>query len=158
MVDAYGNEHMIMTFYVQGRPPGSAAASDEPSESSFLDSTTEWVQEKFAALSELTFDDSIAWTQERANSAWERAVRAFKYASGAPLPPPKLPSLPAQDVTEGERKEESAWNLGAVFGALKGSKGSMVEAAPKPDGRVWTDGEVHADFIRVSGAFLERNI
>ncbi|KAF8225845.1 hypothetical protein L208DRAFT_1304761 [Tricholoma matsutake] len=144
MIDAYGQEHMIMTFYVQGRPPGI----DVPqSESSFFQSMTEWAKDKISVLSELTLDESIAWTQEHTATLVDRTKRLFKYLSGAPPPPPPLPTLPS-NAMEQRKSENSAWNFAGMFSSLKGSRGGQAESKPPSDGRVFTDGQVHASLIR----------
>jgi import inner membrane translocase subunit TIM21 len=146
MVDAYGQEHMIMTFYVQGRPPGN----DVPqSDSSYFHSATEWASDKISSLSELTLDESMAWTREHTAVLWDRTKRLFKYLSGAPLPPPPLPTLPSNSIEQRGSEENSAWNFAGMFSSLKWSK-SQGESMPPSDGRVFTDGQVHASFIRVS--------
>ncbi|RDB29657.1 Mitochondrial import inner membrane translocase subunit tim21 [Hypsizygus marmoreus] len=145
MVDAYGQEHMIMTFYVQGRPPGSDSSH---SESSYLGTASEWVQDKVSGLSELTLDESITWTQEHAHDVWERTKRLFKYLSGAPEPVTPLPPYPSTTAEKPKSEEQSAWSFTGMFSALKRSKGGHTEPKQGPDGRVFTDGQVHADFIR----------
>jgi mitochondrial import inner membrane translocase subunit TIM21 len=146
MVDAYGQEHMIMSFYVEGRPPGNDVSQ---SESSFLHSTTEWAKDKISVLSELTLDESITWTQDRTARLWDRMKRLFKYLSGAPLPPPLLPTFPSNSTEARKSEENSAWNFAGMFSSLKGSRGGQAEPKPPSDGRVFTDGQVHASFIRV---------
>ncbi|KAF5377519.1 hypothetical protein D9615_005136 [Tricholomella constricta] len=145
MVDAYGQEHMIMTFYVQGRPPGSDAPA---SEASYLETATEWTQDKITSLSDLTLDESITWTKEQANNAWDKTVRLFKYLSGAPLPPPSLPPYPSNTPEQQKSEESSAWSFAGMFSTLKGSRGGPSEPKHVPDGQVYTDGQVHANFIR----------
>jgi len=136
-----------MTFYVQGRPPGG----DVPqSESSYLHSAMEWAKDRISVLSELTLDESITWTQDRAATLWDRTRRLLKYLSGAPLPPSPLPTLPSNSVDQRKSEENSAWSFAGMFSSLKGSRGGQAEHKPPSDGRVFTDGQVHASFIRVS--------
>ena len=146
MVDAYGQEHMIMTFYIQGRPPGN----DTPqSDSSFFHSVTEWANDKISNLSELTLDESIAWTQERTATLWDRTKRLFKYLSGSPLPTPPLPTVPSNSMDQRKSEENSVWNFAGMFSSLKGSREGQAEPMPPSDGRTFMDGQVHASFIRV---------
>ena len=145
MVDAYGQEHMIMTFYVQGRPPGSDVSQ---SDSSFFHSATEWANDRISSLSELTLDESIAWTQERAATLWNRTKRLFKYLSGSPLPPLPLPTIPSNSMDRRKREENTSWNFAGMFSSLKGSRGGQAEPI-LPSDRTFTDGQVHASFIRV---------
>ncbi|KAG5654048.1 hypothetical protein H0H81_008064 [Sphagnurus paluster] len=147
MVDANGQEHMIMTFYVQGRPPGSDAP---PSEASYLETVSDWAQDKVSVLSDVTLEESITWTKDQANNLAERAVRLFKYLSGAPIPPPSLPTNPGVTPETRKNEETSAWSFAGMFSALKGSRGGTAEVKHAPDGRIYTDGQVHANLIRVS--------
>jgi mitochondrial import inner membrane translocase subunit TIM21 len=131
---------------VQGRPLGN-----EPQlESSLLHSTTEWANDKILVLSELTLDESIAWTREHTARLWTRMKRLFKYLSGVPLPPPPLPTPPSNSIEERKGRENSAWNFAGMFSSLKGSRGSQAEPKTLSDGQLFTDGQVHASFIRVS--------
>jgi import inner membrane translocase subunit TIM21 len=147
MVDPYGQEHMIMTFYVQGQLPGNDAPQ---SESSLLHSAAEWANDKISVLSELTLDESIAWTKEQTATLLDRTKRLIKYLSGSALPPPPLPTRPSNSVDQRKSEESSAWNFAGMFSSLKGSRGGQVEPNPPSDGRVFTDGQVHASFIRVN--------
>ncbi|GLB36445.1 putative TIM21 [Lyophyllum shimeji] len=144
MVDANGQEHMIMTFYVEGRQPGEDST---PSEVSYLEKASDWMHDRLSALSELTLDESIQWTKETARNTWDRTIRLFKYLSGAPVPPPSPPSHPA-NVPEPQKEKTSVWNFAGVFSALRGSKAGHSEPKHAPDGRVFTEGQVHGSFIR----------
>lgn len=147
MVDAYGQEHMIMTFYVEGRHPGHDV---QQSEASYLHSLNEWASNKISGLSKLTLDESISWTTERTAVLWERTKRLIKYLSGTPLSPTPLPTLPSNSADQRTNEENSAWNFAGMFSSLKGSRGGQAEPKPPSDGRVFTDGQVHASFIRAS--------
>lgn len=144
MVDSYGQEHMIMTFYVQGRPEGETVA---PSESSYLESASRWVKDKGEALSELSYDEAVEWSKATANDLWDRSVRSFKYLSGSPLPPPIFPEITA-DVQEPKKVDSLAWNFAGMFSSLKGAAGSGAEPSARRLGRHYTEGEVHADLIK----------
>ncbi|KAG5648213.1 hypothetical protein DXG03_006168 [Asterophora parasitica] len=154
MVDAYGQEHMIMTFYVQGRPPGSAST---PSEATYLETASDWAHEKLSTLSDLTLDESITSIKERAYNVWDRTVRLFKYLSGAPISPPALHPYPSNTSEQQKSEESSAWSFTGMFSSLKGSRGSSSEPKRAPDGRVHTDGQVHANFIRVYPLFIRHH-
>ncbi|TFK41318.1 TIM21-domain-containing protein [Crucibulum laeve] len=147
MVDAYGNEHMIMTFYVKGHPEGHKLQLAE--DSSYLDTASKWATEKFAVLSEMSLDDAVSWSKDRTSALYDQGKRAFKYLTGAPVPTPSIPSIPEEQRKGTAKKEESkAWSFAGMFSSLKGSRGDIVESAPTPSGKVYTDGEVHADLIR----------
>lgn len=131
---------MLLDFYVQGRPPGHDASS---SESSYFKDLAEWAQS-------LTLDESIEWAKHRGAIAQENLREAFKYLSGAPPSPSPPSAAPSQDRKETHIKEEStAWSFAGMFSSLKKSRGGLVETHSEPDGNGWTDGEVHADLIRV---------
>lgn len=142
MVDTNGQEHMIMTFYVQG-------AEVAPSELSYLDLVKEWVEERSSAFGELTLNGAADWVQERTTIAWRNTINLFKYLSGTPIPPPVLPPYPANSVEPQKPQEKNTWSFAGMFSSLKGAKGGFVETAPQPSGRVFTEGQVHANLIRV---------
>jgi import inner membrane translocase subunit TIM21 len=148
MVDHYGQEHMIMTFYVSGRQQGAEVLD---SDTSYLDYATEWVQEKASKLSDLTLDESIAWTEERANDLWNKTKLLFKYLSGSPIPS-SLPSLPSE-TTASKDEDTSAWSVAGMFSSLRGPKSGQVNSK-HGDGQTFTDGQVHAHLIRASSFSL----
>ncbi|TFK76807.1 hypothetical protein BDN72DRAFT_10560 [Pluteus cervinus] len=148
-LDTHGNEHMVLTFYVKGAPPGSTPSSDE----SYLECLSTWTQDIVASLSELTLDESVEWTKQYTYEIWDKTKNAFRYVSGTPsLPSEKYPFEGEQESTKAQKKkapEGSAWSFAGMFGSLRGGKSSgLSEVGHKEDGRVFTDGEVHADLIR----------
>ncbi|KAF8971496.1 TIM21-domain-containing protein [Flammula alnicola] len=146
MVDSFGREHMIMTFYVQGRPEGEIVAH---SEASYFETASAWVQDKGAVLSELSFDEAVAWSKDSAKNLWDKSIRAFKYLSGSPLPPPSLPTMSASETQETPKKEESSgWGFTGMFSSLKTSKKSTGSTTPGRIGGHFTEGEVHADLVK----------
>ncbi|KAF8078291.1 TIM21-domain-containing protein [Lyophyllum atratum] len=145
MVDGYGQEHMIMTFYVEGRPPGDETP---PSEASYMDTASEWAHDKISVFSDLTLDESVSWTKDHARNTWDRMIRLFKYLSGAPVPPPSLPSHPSNAPEPQKSEDRGAWSFAGMFSTLKGSKGGQSEPRHAPDGQPYTEGQVHANFIR----------
>jgi len=143
---------MILNFYVSGRPPGSTV---QVSEASYFDSFIKWTSDKASVLSDLTLDESIFWMKECAAIAKERAKRAFKYLSGAPVPLPTIQPTISPNSKETDKNDEGhTWSFAGMFSSLKGPRGGVMESHSEPDGRVWTDGEVHADLIRVYNSFL----
>ena len=93
MIDQYGQEHMLMTFYVQGRLDREMSA---PSEESYLESTKAWIQDMTNILYESSFDDASSWLKENAKNARDKSIEAFKYLSGNPSPPPLPDPQPVQ--------------------------------------------------------------
>ncbi|KAH7915113.1 TIM21-domain-containing protein [Hygrophoropsis aurantiaca] len=141
-VDPTGREHMLLNFYVQGQDPASKLDSAAKSES-YLDSITR----KISSLTELTLDESIDWTKERALNAWETSKRAFKYLSGDIV---SSPSTSRNHIPERPKEEEepSVWSFAGLFSGLKGKKLSAEGTLVRSNGQIFTDGEVHADLIR----------
>lgn len=135
-----------MTFYVQGRPEGETSAL---SESSYLESASTWVQDTGHVLSELSYDEALEWSKDTAKDLWDRSVRAFKYLSGTPVPPPVLPEITA-DVREPKKVDSVTWNFAGMFSSLKGAKSSGAAPTTRRLGRHFTEAEVHADLIKVS--------
>lgn len=136
-----------MTFYVQGRPPGEIAP---PSNSSYLESVSEWAQHSLSRLSELSFDEVIAWSKQSGVNIWDKSIRAFRYLSGAPLPSPHLPPMPSPEIKESPKKEvTSIWSFAGVFSSLKRAKKTSNEKTSRQIGRSFTEGEVHADLVKV---------
>ena len=147
MVDSTGREHMIMTFYVQGRPEGEITP---PSDSSYFKSTSEWIQDRFSGLSELSFDEAIAWSKQSGVNIWDKSIRAFKYLSGAPLPPMHVPTMPSPETKDSVQKEVTTiWSFAGVFSSLKRAKKTSNEKTSRQSGRSFMDGEVHADLVKV---------
>ncbi|KAJ3513557.1 hypothetical protein NLJ89_g2879 [Agrocybe chaxingu] len=145
MVDTFGQEHMIMTFYVQGRPEGEAPPSDD----SYLQVASTWFQDKAAVLSDLSFDEAVEWSKESAQNIWDKSLRAFKYLSGAPLPPPPLPPLQTSDNLDAAKKQGgSAWRFAGIFSSLRSHKGPTAESTARHTDRHFTEGEVHADLVK----------
>ncbi|KAF8807257.1 hypothetical protein BYT27DRAFT_7189355 [Phlegmacium glaucopus] len=153
MVDSSGQEHMIMTFYVQGRPQGEIAP---PSDSSYFESLSEWVQRKFSGLSVLSFDEAVAWSKQSGINIWDKSIHAFKYLSGAPLPPTLVPSMPFPEAKESARKEvTTVWSFAGVFSSLKGAKKASKEKTSRQIGRSFMEGEVHADLVKNKDGYFE---
>jgi len=153
MIDSSGQEHMIMTFYVQGRPQGEITP---PLDSSYFKLMSEWIQDKFSGLSELSFDEAMAWSKQSGMNIWDKSIRAFKYLSGAPLPPIYVPSMPSPESKESAKKEVTTiWSVAGVFSSLKGAKKTSHEKTSRQTGRSFTEGEVHADLVKNKDGYFE---
>ncbi|KAK2462038.1 hypothetical protein APHAL10511_006501 [Amanita phalloides] len=145
MVDIHGNEHMILTFYVQGKPEGWMPPS---SEMSILEITHAWTRDKYENLSNFKLDESLEWSKDQVEAALEKLKDLFRYLSG--MEKPVLPPIPpaVQEAANVQRKNErGAWNFAGIFSSLRGSKRTSREAV-RSGGQIFTDGEVHADLIR----------
>lgn len=151
MVDPNGQEHMIMTFYVQGQ---AEAAEHHHSEVSYFTSATYWARDKFAGLSNLTFEQGVDWSKEHAGLVWDSWKNLFKYLTGSPLPRPPLPTLPRPEEKETTAQHGSGmWNFAGMFSSLKGTTKASRDAT-KTHGVTYTDGEVHADLVRNNDGYF----
>lgn len=155
MVDHNGQEHMIMTFFVQGRPDGETVSV---SELSYWERTTHWLDNK---TSNISFDNSVDWSKDAAKSLLDTTIRAFKYLSGDPLPPHVPPPLnPSEGLNNSKQRENSTWSFAGMFSSIRGPKNSIKEGGLT--GRRFTEGEVHADLIKVNAfrrytSFIQAN-
>lgn len=149
MVDVHGNEHMILTFYVQGKPEGW---TQPQSELSLFEKANEWVQEKHDKLLSMSLNELVVWPKDKAEAALEKLRDLFRYLSG--MEKQIMPSVPpgpqeAVDIQKRDERERGTWNIAGMFSSLRGSMRTVGEAA-KSRSQTFTDGEVHAELIRVS--------
>lgn len=147
MVDVNGNEHMILTFYVQGKPEGW---TQPQSELSLFDKANEWIEEKHDKFLNMTLNELVLWPKDKAEAALEKLRDLFRYLSG--MEKQVMPSLPPAPQEAGNIQkggESGAWNIAGMFSSLRGSKKTAGEAI-KSRSQTFTDGEVHAELIRVS--------
>ncbi|KAI0067762.1 hypothetical protein BV25DRAFT_1819182 [Artomyces pyxidatus] len=159
VLDATGREHMLLNFYVQ------ANSSSTDSSMSFIESASKRARETAANLPEVSWDDMVSWTKERAMRTSDSAKELFRYLTGDPVPPKSTPSNPIfSDTTRRELGEEqkSVWSsFTGLFGSLKGTnRGGSQEGGPEVgSGKIYQEGEVHADLVRDdSGYFVFRYI
>lgn len=138
-----------MTFYVQGQPDGEPVPLT--SDASYIESATTWVQSKLVGFSDCSLDDAVEWSKDTARSAWNRSKQAFKYLSGDPLPLPPLPPTTPQSEKASKNKESTgAWSFAGIFSSLRTPKSSASRVtSPKYSEKRFTEGEVHADLIKV---------
>jgi len=145
MVDVYGNEHMILTFYVQGKPEGW---TQPQSELSLVEKANEWAEEKYEKVSNLTLDESLEWSKDKAEAALEKLRDLFRYLSGMEKQiMPSLPPAPQGAANTQKKDDRWTWDIAGMFSSLRGSK--RIGDVVKSRGQTFTDGEVHADLIRV---------
>ncbi|KAJ3750024.1 TIM21-domain-containing protein [Lentinula detonsa] len=146
-MDSNGRERMVLSFFVQG--------SSRQSENSYHDSATNWISETVKHLPELTLDDAIQGTKERSASAWEKFVQSFKYLIGAPAPRPSESSPPSpltESLSKPPERESTTQKWTGIFSSLRRNRSdNTLETVRSSEatGTVYTDGEVHAEFIRV---------
>lgn len=161
-LDANGREHMLMNFYVQGSQPGSMSWSSYDNSNSYYDAATNWISH----LPEVTAEEAIQWTKDRSASTWEKFASSFKYLVGAPAPrssssPESLSSSSSSlesKTTTTESSTTGKWT--GMFSSLMRTRNEQTHTTeagarnePSP-GAVYTDGEVHAEFVRVRLSFV----
>lgn len=137
-----------MTFYIQGRPEGSASF---PADIGYYEAFSNWAQEKAAHLPELSFDDTTTWIRDEAENFWERSKQTFRYLNGTPMSKPPLSNPGDPDKQTKYHEEQKKWNFTGMFSSLKGTRrGSDSSTSSKIGTRTFMEGEVHADLVRVS--------
>ena len=155
-VDANGTEHMILTFYVQGKPEGW---TQSPSDLTYLERTSDWARGAYGTLTSLTLKDSAEWTKEKAEAALQRLRDLLRYLSGVErsgVPPVLEKPQPQHVMGDNERREEGGtWTFAGIFSSLKGSK-RQGEEVIRHRSQAFTEGDVHADLVRVRDLFLRR--
>lgn len=150
VLDSGGREHMLLNFYIQATPHLL------DSHTSYFESLSSWATSVVTNLPELSWQDARDSAMRHAQEAVGSAKDLFRYLSGDPAPsqPPAthvaFPGPLKQESPTDDRK--SFWGgVAGLFGSLRsGSKTGPQEGNPEAGhGRVWNEGEVHADLVRV---------
>ena len=151
VLDSSGREHMLLNFYVQ-------SSSHSPDQDvSYFESASVWLKNTTTDLSEVSWQEARDWIMLQTRETVVYAKDLFRYLSGDPasstsrasqasLPVPRKQEAPASD-------EKGFWvNFTGLFGSLRGGsrKGPYEGTLDAGHGRVWQEGEVHADLVRVS--------
>lgn len=125
---------MLLNFYVQGSS-GSPPAED--------DRDHQWFD--FDSLTSMTFED----VKEKVAPFVESARSAFKYLRGDYIPVAMPPATTDKEKSEDGEKvvERSWWGVTDLFSGLRGRRSHDVGG--QGAGATWTEGEVHADLVRV---------
>jgi import inner membrane translocase subunit TIM21 len=150
-VDSTGREHLFLHFYVSGRAPGSVKS--DPSVS-YADAALDWIEEGAQAIGKTVRDGAVLqWARETADAAATSARDTFRYVTGQPIhPSPRKPpdALHNQEEEAAENNAATGWGLAGLFQGLRGAlRTQSVDTDSRHDRRTFTDGEVHADFVRV---------
>jgi import inner membrane translocase subunit TIM21 len=141
---------MLLNFYVRVNPQ----SPDE--DASYLESLSLWVKHNATHLSEISWQEAGDWIILQSRETVDYAKDLFRYLSGDPVSSKSragqvsLPVPPKQEMAAGDRK--GLWeNLTGLFGTLRGGsrKGAYEGTLDAGNGRVWQEGEVHADLVRV---------
>lgn len=125
---------MFLSFYVQGT---------SSMKSSTVADKSEWRIDDIAAIS---YDDVKTQVLSLADSV----RHAFRYLSGD-FVASSVSAHPAKNVGQQEREKKDEhpwWGLAGLFKGLRGRR--SPEEASIESGTVYTEGEVHAELVRVS--------
>ena len=150
MLDSSGREHMLLNFYVQANP------HSPDQDASYFDSASPWLQKTATTLSETSWQEARDWIVLQSRETVDYATDLFKYLSGDPVSSKSrtsqasLPVPQKEETKSGDRK--GFWeNFTGLFGSLRGGgrKGLYEGTLDAGHGRVWQEGEVHADLVRV---------
>lgn len=147
VLDQHNREHMFMNFYVHARSPGSIVPD------SYYDSLENWVKEKANRFSESSSEDMVQWAKDRSSDTWEKFQRSFKYLTGAPLSPTQTSTVPSSQIDSEQQQPQSTLSqLTGLFSSLRRTPTSTT--GDRQSGQVFTEGEVHADFVRNSDGYF----
>ncbi|KAH0838527.1 TIM21-domain-containing protein [Lanmaoa asiatica] len=135
-VDSSGREHMLLNFYIQGSSSTSLPTEDEQDSrwASYVDS-----------LASLTFED----VKEKMSPLIDSARSAFKYLRGDSVPSAIPPETMEKEKSKDQEstEEHSWWGLTGLFSGLRGRRSH--DGGNHSVGTAWTEGEVHADLVKV---------
>jgi import inner membrane translocase subunit TIM21 len=150
VLDSGGREHMLLNFYIQ------ATSHLSDSQTSYFESLSSWVTSAATNLPELSWqeakDSAVRHAQETVGSAKD----LFRYLSGDPAPSQPaathvaFPQPLKRESPTDDRK--GFWGgIAGLFGSLRSRNrtGSQEGSPEVGHGRVWNEGEVHADLVRV---------
>lgn len=127
---------MLLNFYIQGSPAETLPTEDEKDNhwASYVDS-----------LASLTLED----IKEKASPIIDSARSTFKYLRGDTVPSMTPPATTNKENSRGQERteEQSWWGLTGLFSGLRGRR--SYDEGSHGVGSTWTEGEVHADLVRV---------
>ncbi|KAH9081945.1 TIM21-domain-containing protein [Lactarius deliciosus] len=160
VLDSSGREHMLLNFYVQ------ANLNLPDSHTSYFQSVSSWVTDAVTNLPELSWQETKDSAMHHAQETVSSAKDLFRYLSGDPAPPQPaathvtFPEPLKREVPTGDRK--GFWSgVTGLFGSLRNTSrtGPQEGTSEAGHGRLWHEGEVHADLVRDdSGYFVFRYI
>ncbi|KZT06345.1 uncharacterized protein LAESUDRAFT_726178 [Laetiporus sulphureus 93-53] len=157
VLDSDGKEHMLLHFYVEGRPPGTATSSAE-SEEPFVDIVVHWTKDTVDNLSKMTYDDFVNTVEARADAMKEAAKEMFRFLSGQPASRSEPEPEPLKPIVK-EEVEEKGWASGftGLFSGLRGSSRSSTESGAEAQSgrRLYDEGEVHVDLVMNDQGYFE---
>ena len=97
------------------------------------------------SLASLTFED----VKEKMSPFIDSARSAFKYLRGDAVPSAIPPAATAKENSKDQEitGEDSWWGLTGLFSGLRGRRAH--DGGSHGAGIAWTEGEVHADLVKV---------
>ncbi|KAI0050714.1 hypothetical protein FA95DRAFT_1555434 [Auriscalpium vulgare] len=158
VLDSSGREHMLLNFYIQ------ANANAPDSSSSYFEWASDWVKDTVTDLPELSWNDTVSWTKDRATRASDSAKELFRYLTGDPVPSKAttagVMSERARHEVPPKEEPKGVWGgFTGLFGSLKGASRKADGGVDVASGKIYQEGEVHADLIRdAAGYFVFRYI
>lgn len=132
---------MFLTFYVEG----SSSSPYSDNGSGYLSD----LSDKATAVSEMSWDQVSEAVKGRAERAAESVKSAVRYLVGKPVPPVVGAQTDTLDKLDGQEEKKSWWGLTGMFSGLRSGGGSSASGGDEHSA-MYTEGEVHAELIRVS--------
>ncbi|KAL0578020.1 hypothetical protein V5O48_003970 [Marasmius crinis-equi] len=146
--DQNNREHMFMHFYVEAR--SGSIVSD-----SYYDRAENWIQDTTSRLSETSYEDMVQWAKDRSSATWERFQRSFKYLTGAPVSSSTVPETSTSQTDSAYQEPQSTMSqLTGIFSSLRRTTSSTSTPDTRQTGQVYTEAEVHADFVRNNDGYF----
>ncbi len=150
-VDSTGREHMLLNFYIQGRPPGSTGPySVNQEDEGTLSRWSRKVQGAVISLQEMSVDEMKEEAARRGQRLVDMSKELFKFLTGEV----DASSAPQPVVVQEQRaeKEQKGWlsSVTGLFSGIKGATRSGGMSSEAHSGAAFTEGEVHADLVMVS--------
>jgi import inner membrane translocase subunit TIM21 len=149
VLDSSGREHMLLNFYVQANPH----SLDQ--DASHFESASSWLKTTATTLSEISWQEARDWTVLQSQETVDSAKDLLRYLSGDPVSSKSRTSQVSIHVSQKPEipsGKKGFWgNVTGLFGSLRGGgrKGPYEGTLDAGHGRVWEEGEVHADLVRV---------
>ncbi|KAI0359102.1 hypothetical protein OH77DRAFT_1473742 [Trametes cingulata] len=155
-VDSTGREHMLLNFYVQGRPPGSRSESLEDTDDGILARLSRKAQENFDKLHGMSWDEIRGEAETRAARVLEMAKGVFRFLSGEEVARSKPAPEPVQQPKQEQEKKGWAAAVTGLFSGIKGTaRSASGSGAESWNGPAFTEGEVHADLVMNDQGYYE---
>ncbi|KAI8995382.1 TIM21-domain-containing protein [Trametes punicea] len=154
-VDSSGREHMLLNFYVQGRPPGSAPSPADAEEGA-LARFAHKMQEKATGLQSMSWEEVKEEAERRGERALDMMKGLFRFLTGEEVARPKPPPMPVQETKEKQEKKSWFASVTGLFVGIKGTtRGGLSSGAEAWNGPMFTEGEVHADLVMNDQGYYE---